>query len=283
MSQKYLDDVVTGFKSVDKNMKCCGQQFTLGEWVVCDDDDVDKCSERGLYFHEHQGGAWVNCNILNPRVFKVEARYVFDLPRGPGTEHKLVCRELRLVEEVSASGSRNTGSGNIGNNNSGNHNTGNYNVGGYNAGDSNVGYWNIGDWNAGDSNTGLVNAGNSNIGDFNAGNWNVGSNNAGDTNVGNENAGHGNTGDNNTGSGNYTNGSSGMFCTVEPTIMSFDVDSGLTRQEYITKYPHYRELADEMLEDDEIPFERFADIPGITPEKLKLLHDKHKQARKDRR
>jgi hypothetical protein len=97
---------------------------------------------------------------------------------------------------------------------------------------------------------------------------------------GDSNTGHRNTGYSNTGIGNATNYSAGFFCTQEPTLFVFDVDSGLSRDEFTSKFPEYLTLSRLLLGSESIDFEQFKDIPGIAPEKLKLLHEKHIAARK---
>ena len=103
--------------------------------------------------------------------------------------------------------------------------------------------------------------------------------NTGDGNTGHRNTGYGNTGDGNTGYGNGTNFSSGFFCTKEPRIISFDVQTKLTREQFTTKYPEYWALCEKLLVNTPIEFEQFKKIPGITKKKLKVLHDKFIAAR----
>ena len=59
----------------------------------------------------------------------------------------------------------------------------------------------------------------------------------------------------------------------------FDVDTGLTRDQFKSQYPEWWSLCEAISRDEDIPYDRFKNLPGITPEKLKVLHDKHKQAR----
>lgn len=71
---------------------------------------------------------------------------------------------------------------------------------------------------------GLVNA---NTGLFNTGYRNTGDCNAGDCNAGDRNAG-----DRNTGLFNKTNYSNGIFCTMEPKICIFNIQTDLTLHEF---------------------------------------------------
>lgn len=211
-------------------------------------------------------------------------------------------------------GHSNTGSGNTGYDNTGNHNNGNRNNGNRNTGDGNSGYVNTGDSNTGNSNTGDRNTGDGNTGDCNTGNSNTGDNNTGCSNTGNGNTGHGNKGysntgyrnighrnagsinigdyntgernigDYNTGDGNAVSYSSGFFCQKEPTVISFDVDTGLLQHEFADRfYILIDSLSTDLMRDDEIKFSDYESLPGITPEKLKSLHQKFISARRDAR
>lgn len=45
--------------------------------------------------------------------------------------------------------------------------------------------------------------------------------------------------------------------------------------------PEYQKLGKELSQDAEIDFAPYANLPGITPEKLKTLHEKHIAARRN--
>lgn len=100
----------------------------------------------------------------------------------------------------------------------------------------------------------------------------TGEGNAGNRNAGNRNTGEGNAGNWNAGEGNATNNSSGFFCMQEPTVLCFDVETNLSRQNFCKEFPEYKELASMLNGDAEIEFEMFKRLPGITPEKLSALH-----------
>lgn len=104
--------------------------------------------------------------------------------------------------------------------------------------------------------------------------------NTGNRNTGNRNTGDGNTGNGNTGNGNATNRSSGFFCTEEPTVLCFDVDSGLKFSEFRAKFG---EMSDELLsdisEENEIDIEKYSELPGFTAEKVDALIKKLKQVK----
>lgn len=121
------------------------------------------------------------------------------------------------------------------------------NIGIFNRGENNIGDTNIGNLNLGNNNRGLFNGGCGNYGDYNLGDFNCGEGNNGCGNIGNYNSGYKNIGSNNTGDnnhGNYNTGmfnscnnSTGYFCNKEDTVKIFNVDSGLTREEFLdSKY-----------------------------------------------
>ena len=122
----------------------------------------------------------------------------------------------------------------------------------------------------GDRNTGHQNTGHGNTGNWNTGNWNTG----------HQNTGNRNTGDRNTGHWNATSRSSGFFCIEPQLVKSFDVQTELTYDQFLSKYPESHTLGRLLVQPEPIPFEPYKNIPGITPEKLLALHAKHLEARK---
>jgi len=54
----------------------------------------------------------------------------------------------------------------------------------------------------------------------------------------------------------------------------------MKRNEFITAFPCWSELANKLVAEGEIKFDDFSCLPGITPEKLKALHAKQLAARK---
>jgi len=286
-----------GYKATDKDMKCRGFQFELGQWYEHEGDLVE--CQSGFHFCEHPSGVWAYYSETSTRVFEVEAELILETAPSPGADRKRVSKRIRFIQEItpglkgsdpSNTGYGNTGNGNTGNENTGYGNTGNRNTGYGNTGNENTGYGNTGNRNTGnrntgnentgDRNTGYGNTGNGNTGDGNTGNENTGyrntgNRNTGDRNTGNGNTGDGNTGNRNTGDGNATNHSAGFFCVEEPTMLCFDVDSGLTRAQFTARFPDYWNLCDALRKPSEINFEDWKHIPGITPEKLAALHEKH--------
>ena len=288
MSEQKLIKHMTGYKATDANMRCHGFQFVLGEWAEASGDLL--LCKNGFHFCEQPSGPRCYYNSKDARVFKVEAEGVLESKIQAGADYKRVCRRIRLVEEVFIAGKGNTGYGNTGDGNAGNFNAGNHNAGNYNAGNLNAGYDNAGDCNAGDRNVGDFNAGNENAGnrnagdenagDRNAGSYNTGDHNTGDENVGDHNAGNENAGDRNVGDGNATSCSAGFFCQEEPNVICFDVDTRMKRNEFMTAFPCWSDLVRRLRNEDEIAFDGFSCLPGITPEKLESLHAKQLAARK---
>ena len=132
----------------------------------------------------------------------------------------------------------------------------------------------------GDSNTGYGNTGNRNTGNRNTGDSNTGNRNTGNRNTGYGNTGDSNTGNRNTGYGNATNNCAGFFCIEEPKVVCFDVQTDLTKSEFMEKFPIYWNLSIALLSDKPLNFDAFQDLPGITPEKLTALHAKFVEGRK---
>jgi len=292
-----LIEKMTGYKATDENMRCKSYQFELGKEYVHDGKLV--MCESGFHFCTHPSGVWAYYNEPGTRVFKIEAYDVHPVCLGSGAIVKYVAKRIKFIEEVKIEGEGNTGDYNTGNyntgdcntgdGNTGNWNTGNWNTGNWNTGDCNTGHWNTGNRNTGNSNTGNYNTGDFNTGDGNTGNWNtgdgntgywntgnknIGDRNTGDWNTGDGNTGDGNTGNWNTGIGNATNRSSGFFCDIEHKVLSFNIQTNLTYNAYMRKYPEVINLSKELLKDKPIDFEKYKRLPGITEEKLKALHKK---------
>jgi hypothetical protein len=108
---------------------------------------------------------------------------------------------------------------------------------------------------------------------------NTGDRNTGDSNTGDSNTGDSNTGDSNTGYWNATNRSAGVFCSEEPKVISFDVQTKLTFDEYMEKYPIAEQLGNLLMQKEPIDFSSFKMLPGITKSKLAALHKKHLEAK----
>jgi len=283
MSQKLIPNM-TGYKATDENMVCSPNgnrfQFVLDKWYECE-GDLELC-KNGFHFCEEKSGPLSYYTNYNTRLWKIEAQDVLDTPLAPGADNKHVCRKIKFVEEIFFTEGNNTGKLNIGNDNTGSSNvgdcnTGKWNTGSINAGNKNVGNKNTGYSNNGDNNTGYYNFGSFNAGTRNYGDDNTGNHNCGDSNTGNHNYGDYNTGNHNagncnTGEGNATNNSTGFFCVEEPKVMCFDVNTGLTQEEFMSKYPKYVHLTHLLRYPTPINFNEWSDLPGITPEKLLKLH-----------
>jgi len=279
MSNKYIAKM-TGYKGTNADMTCTPNggpkfQFELGKWYE-HEGEIALCG-AGFHFCVHPSGPYAFYSSSDSRVFKIEAEQVLDVPPEAGADFKLVAKRIRLVEEITpgdrtdkATGNLNTGNRNTGDQNTGDQNTGYQNTGNRNTGNRNTGNWNTGHWNTGDRNTGNLNTGNRNTGNWNTGYWNTGDRNTGNLN----------TGDRNTGDWNATDHCPGFFCAVEPNVLSFDVQTELTHTEFLEAFPQASILGVALMSDEKINFEDFKMIPGITEEKLQLLHQKHLNGRK---
>jgi hypothetical protein len=283
---KYIEKM-TGFKATNADMTCKEHKFELGKWYEVE-GELEMC-KRGFHFCVHPSGVYSYYADSTVRVFTVEAEQILEVPTKAGADFKLVAKRIRLVKEVtpgkegndkSNTGDRNTGDRNTGDRNTGNRNTGNWNTGNWNTGNRNTGYWNTGNRNTGYGNTGDRNTGYGNTGNRNTGNGNTGNRNTGNRNTGYGNTGNRNTGNRNTGDWNTTNYSSGFFCTCEPLVISFDKQTKLTRKKFLEKYPEVYRLGELLQKTEDIKFNDFKNIPGITKAKLASLHKKHLEARK---
>jgi len=292
MSKKYIVKM-TGYKGTDANMVCkvtnngkaYSHKYELGKWYEIE-GEPELC-QRGFHFCLHPSGPYAFYSDTDSRIFKVEAELVLEMPVEAGADVKLVAKRIRLVEEITpgnrtgkATGDWNTGDWNTGDWNTGDRNTGDWNTGDWNTGDWNTGDWNTGNWNTGNWNTGNRNTGDRNTGNWNTGDWNTGNWNTGNWNTGNWNTGNWNTGNWNTGNWNTTDRSSGFFCAEQPKVMSFDVQTDLTYEEFLEKYSQAYRLGEALLEEGEIRFKDFKTIPGITKAKLEKLHAAHLARRK---
>ena len=237
---KYYDKM-TGYKATNSDMTCNGFQFEFGKWHT-HKGEIKLC-QSGFHFCKYPSGPFSYYRSSLSRIFKVEAKNVIE-EYDPGSDLKLVCSKIRLIEELKQTGNRNTGDWNTGYQNTGNRNTG---------------YQNTGNRNTGDRNTGNRNTGNQNTGDQNTGNWN--------------------TGYQNTGSGNATNRSSGFFAQKEPCVMSFDKQTKLTYTEFMSSYPNALTLAELLSRDNAFDYTEFKNIPGWELSKCKKLHKAHIAAR----
>ena len=202
MQKGLIWEIVKGYKATDKDMKCRGFKFELGVWHK-HDGEIAMC-ESGFHFCEYPSGPWAFYSDKGTRMFKVEARGVIKSD-DPGADLKHVAMEIRLVEEITITGSWNTG-------------------------DRNTGSWNTGSWN---------------------------------------------TGRRNTGDGNATDRCSGYLCMKETAFIIFDEPANKDDVDFDL----VNALCLRLMEDDDFEYERFLEIPNSTPEKIKALHDAHKERR----
>lgn len=244
------------YKATDKDMKCKGYQFKLGQWSEPAKGELRR-GENGYSFWATPSGPWTSRITPDTRIFECEVDDVL-MFNGPGTDQKHVCRRVKLIREIKKR-SRN--------HNAGLRNTGYFNTGHCNHGDCNYGDCNNGDCNTGSHNTGSYNIGHRNaddhnIGHFNAGCSNIGNLNTGDYNIGNYNAGYGNIGDNNT----------GCFGIGDSPFYSFGIPADRKSFPFSKARDlcHLASLQLEPLTDDQI--KPFLDIPNATPARIRKWH-----------
>ena len=195
-----------GYKAFDKDLKCRGFQFEVGQVYEKENGgkELKLCSDTVFHFCRelHRIEAVSDYTLSNSRVCEViaEGAIVTDGDKY-GTDKLRILREIP-TEELQKYNNSNRGNCNRGDRNSGNWNRGNCNSGNWNRGDRNSGNWNRGN----------CNSGNCNRGDRNSGNWNRGNCNSGDCNSGDRNSGNWNSG----------NWNSGYCNTNEPLVRIFN-------------------------------------------------------------
>jgi hypothetical protein len=229
-----------GYKITNPDYTCLGKLYEVGkEYSI--DGNLKLCS-NGIHFcvKPEKCFDYYSFDSKN-HIFEIDA-----IGNIIGDENDKMCtNKIVIVKEIlwmdlmllinkgnNNNGINNAGHQNAGNQNLGNQNLGDQNTGNRNLGHWNAGHWNAGHWNAGNQNLGNQNAGNQNLGNQNTGNQNLGHWNTGNQNLGDQNTGNQNLGDQNTGHWNTTNKSNGIFCTIEPKIKIFNIDSNFTLSEF---------------------------------------------------
>ena len=120
-SQKLIAGPIKGYKGTDKDMKCRGFQFVMGENTLDNDDDLILCG-NGFHFCQQPSGPFAYMNY--DRIFEIEAYDILDTPFEPGADYKQVCRKVLFLEEIKITGDRNTGDSNTGDGNATNFSAG---------------------------------------------------------------------------------------------------------------------------------------------------------------
>ena len=161
-------------KGFDKDLKCRGFQFEVGEVYDTGAKKLSLCSDTVFHFCDslEKVHEYYDCSNDENRYCEIEVigELVSDDDKCGSNKIK-VLREIVGEELDILKGYKNG------------------NCGLFNSGDSNSG-----DWNSGDSNSGISNSGYLNSGNWNSGNWNSGDSNSGDCNSGNRNSGNWNSG-----------------------------------------------------------------------------------------
>ena len=200
-------------KGFDEDLKCRGFQFEVGKVydTGAKDDELILCTNTVFHFCRslQQVNKYYSCNDENNRFCEIEV-----LGKLIGDNNKCGSNKIKIVREIT--GDELNRLKGLERGNTGLFNTGDCNIGDRNTGDRNIGYYNTGNRNTDDWNTGNMNSGYRNTGDRNSGNWN-------------------------TGMFNKCRYSNGFFNTKEPTVNIFNVDSGMTTNEFYTS-KYYRAL-----------------------------------------
>jgi len=153
-----------GYKVFDKNWKCRGFQYEIGETYE-HDGEIGLC-DAGFHFCENVADCFNYYSFDSEnKIAIVEA--IGKIEKG---DDKCVTNKLRIIQELSWP--EMLAIVNMGEDNSGLRNSGDWNSGDWNSGDWNSGGWNSGGWNSGDRNSGDRNSGDWNSGDWNSGDWN---------------------------------------------------------------------------------------------------------------
>lgn len=192
-------------KGMDKNMRCQGFQFEVGEEYKIDRDGrpLELCSDTVFHYCKSlsQVHNFYNCHDKNNRYFEIEVlgEEITDGVKC-GSDHIRIIREIVGDELKSMMGLVN----------------------------ENTGLFNSGYMNSGDTNSGDRNSGNWNSGYMNSGHWNSGHNNSG-----NWNSGHRNRGSMNCGVANKCDHSNDIFCNEsDDNVRIFNKRSGMSLKDF---------------------------------------------------
>ena len=205
-------------KGFDEDLKCRGYQFEIGKTYEIKLPDgyeltkEDLCSDKVFHYCDSLRKVHSYYSVEpeeNNRFCEVEVlwREVTDGIKCGSNKIKII-REI-VGEELDVLRGLING-----------------NTGLFNSGNRNSGYRNSGDCNSGNRNSGYRNSG-----DYNSGYYNSGNRNSGDYNSGYFNSGNRNSGDYNSGYFNSCDYSSGLFCTQDPKVKIFDIETDMTMKE----------------------------------------------------
>jgi len=227
-----------GFKVYNKDFQCRNFQYEIGKEYL-HSGEISVC-HSGFHFCEKL----IDCFSYYDFDPKNKVSHVEATGKVITERNKSVTSQILIGDEISWQqvlelvniGTGNTGKSNSGNMNSGDCNSGDMNSGDWNSGNMNSGDMNSGDMNSGDRNSGDRNSGSSNSGNVNSGWRCTGDWNSGNRNSGNMNSGNMNSGDCNSGDWNECNNESGYFNTENGNVRLFNKDSGMTNEEFYSRY-----------------------------------------------
>ena len=217
-------------KGFDKNLKCRGYQFEIGKTYEIKLPDgyeltkEDLCSDKVFHYCDSLRKVHGYYSVEpeeNNRFCEIEVlgREVTGGDKCGSNKIKvireIVGEELDILKGLT------------------DENTGFFNSGSYNSGSCNSGSCNSGYRNSGSCNSGNYNSGSCNSGSCNSGYYNSGDRNNGDYNSGYRNSGNCNSGDYNSGDYNSCDYSSGLFCTQDPKVKIFDIETDMTMKEVV--------------------------------------------------
>jgi hypothetical protein len=140
---------VKGYKGFDKDLKCRGQQYEVGE--IYEMSDSPSVCNRGFHFCERIIDVYGYYKLGDSRVCEIEA--IGEIAKDGD---KSATNKIKIIRELSREDIRNLA--NVGTDNSGYGNSGNRNSGYGNSGDGNSGYGNSGNRNSGYGNSGEFNS-----------------------------------------------------------------------------------------------------------------------------
>lgn len=260
MSDLQAEKVVIGYMALSKDLNYQGYQLKEGEYTVYS-SELPLLSEGFSFTFVPVSRPAASTQELD--VWEIEVSDIFSVIPNIGIQSWGIARRIKPLQKVIDAADYKSKITQV-----------NYNTGWMNCGCNNTGSGNFGNRNTGNFNTGHGNTGVRNLGDDNSGAMNIGWANSGYSNI--------------------TNYSAGYFCIKEPTVVCFDVDTGLPREIFLDRYSiHLAKLCFDLISEEPIDLhdlaEAYKEVPGVTVESLTAWRakyvasmDKYKQQLKSR-